>query len=97
MSLRVLPTVRAPAAARKFVGQAITAWGLPTALADASAVRAGALTLKMLRRERAALIVTVERARDQVVVRVTGPSVAAHESMPVPLQREHPPDGAGPS
>lgn len=75
MSVRVLPTVRAPAAARKFARQAVSSWGLPAEVAEGAAASAGTLTVHLLRRVRSALVVTVEHDHTSVLVRVEGASV----------------------
>jgi hypothetical protein len=81
MSVRVLPTVRAPAAARKFARQAMIAWDQPADLAERAEACAGALTLQMLRTVRAALVVTVELDDISAHVRVEGPSAQAQRRL----------------
>jgi hypothetical protein len=92
MSVRVLPTVRAPAAARKFARQAVDAWGLPAEVADSASSSAGALTLHLLRRVRSALVVTVELDDTSVLVRVEGSSVTVQRRLAREQPSRHPND-----
>lgn len=89
MSMRVLPTVRAPAAARKFARQAVGAWGLPAEVAESASASAGALTLHLLRRVRSALVVTVEVDDSSVLVQVEGSSATLQRRVALVQPVEH--------